>query len=115
MNGSPSHLGAEVAILVVAAGRGSRAGEGLPKQYRRVAGGTVLAHGLSALHLAAPKAVIAPVIHEDDLNLYYESVEGLDALTARRLKSPVYGGATRQASVLAGLEALDADRDNRPK
>src|SRR5271166_102510 len=115
MNGSPSHPGAELAILVVAAGRGSRAGEGPPKQYRRVAGGTVIAHGLSALHRAAPKAVIAPVIHEDDLDLYYESVEGLDALTARRLKSPVYGGATRQASVLAGLEALDADRDNRPK
>jgi 2-C-methyl-D-erythritol 4-phosphate cytidylyltransferase / 2-C-methyl-D-erythritol 2,4-cyclodiphosphate synthase len=115
MNGSPSHPGAELAILVVAAGRGSRAGEGLPKQYRRVAGGTVLAHGLSALHRAAPKAVIAPVIHEDDLDLYYETVEGLDALKARRLKSPVYGGATRQASVLAGLEALDADRDNRPK
>ncbi len=115
MNASPLHHSEEVAILVVAAGRGSRAGAGLPKQYRRLAGGTVLAHGLSALHRAAPKALIAPVIHEEDLDLYYESVAGLDALKARRLKSPIYGGATRQASVFAGLEALDADRENRPK
>ncbi|MGE5387444.1 MAG: 2-C-methyl-D-erythritol 4-phosphate cytidylyltransferase, partial [Hyphomicrobiales bacterium] len=40
----------ELSILVVAGGRGSRAGEGLPKQYRPVAGVTVLARTLQAMH-----------------------------------------------------------------
>jgi 2-C-methyl-D-erythritol 4-phosphate cytidylyltransferase / 2-C-methyl-D-erythritol 2,4-cyclodiphosphate synthase len=35
------------AILVVAAGRGVRAGDGLPKQYRLLAGRPVLAHTMT--------------------------------------------------------------------
>ena len=41
-----------------------------------------------------------PVIHPDDAALYQAAVAGLDLLP------PVHGGATRQASVRAGLEAL---------
>ncbi|MFM8646926.1 MAG: 2-C-methyl-D-erythritol 4-phosphate cytidylyltransferase, partial [Methylocystis sp.] len=37
-----------IAYLVVAAGRGSRAGEGLPKQYRSLGNRAVLSHTLSA-------------------------------------------------------------------
>ncbi|MGA2636982.1 bifunctional 2-C-methyl-D-erythritol 4-phosphate cytidylyltransferase/2-C-methyl-D-erythritol 2,4-cyclodiphosphate synthase [Methylocella sp.] len=110
MNLRPPSASAELAILVVAAGRGARAGDGLPKQYRNLAGRTVLAHTLAALHRAAPEALIAPVIHPDDLELYQASVAALDASAARRLKAPVFGGATRQDSVRAGLEALEADR-----
>ncbi len=112
MNARSPRLGAKLAIIVVAAGRGSRAGAGRPKQYRTIFGETVLARGLSALLRAAPEAAIAPVIHPDDLDLYFESIEGI--AQRARLKKPVYGGATRQASVLAGLEALDADPDRRP-
>ncbi len=114
MNLRPSVTSAELTILVVAAGRGARAGAGLPKQYRSLAGTTVLAHTLAALHRAAPEASLAPVIHPDDLELYRASIATLDASAARRLKTPVFGGATRQDSVRAGLEALEADRENRP-
>lgn len=110
---SPEH-GAKLAILVVAAGRGSRAGGGRPKQYRSLAGRTMLAHNLSALLRAAPGALIAPVIHEDDLELYKESVASLGA-QAQYLRAPIYGGATRQESVRAGLEALDLDEESRPE
>jgi 2-C-methyl-D-erythritol 4-phosphate cytidylyltransferase/2-C-methyl-D-erythritol 2,4-cyclodiphosphate synthase len=109
MNAGPIQHRSDLAILVVAAGRGSRAGGGIPKQYRSVAGRTILAHSLSALFHAAPNALIAPVIHEDDVNLYREAIANLDIGLARRLRSPIYGGATRQESVLAGLEALHSD------
>jgi 2-C-methyl-D-erythritol 4-phosphate cytidylyltransferase/2-C-methyl-D-erythritol 2,4-cyclodiphosphate synthase len=105
----------EVAILVVAAGRGARAGAGLPKQYRSLAGRPLLGHSLSALLRAAPDAEILPVIHADDLDLYRDAIGGLEAALARRIKDPVFGGATRQASVRAGLEALWANAETRPE
>ncbi|WPP05567.1 bifunctional 2-C-methyl-D-erythritol 4-phosphate cytidylyltransferase/2-C-methyl-D-erythritol 2,4-cyclodiphosphate synthase [Methylocella tundrae] len=114
MNARSPLYGAELAILVVAAGRGSRVGAGRPKQYRPLAGRTMLAHNLAALLRAAPHALIAPVIHEDDLELYRESVASLGA-RAQNLRAPIFGGATRQESVRAGLEALDLDRNKRPK
>ena len=39
---------AQVAAVVVAAGQGVRAGGDLPKQFRRIAGETLLEHALSA-------------------------------------------------------------------
>ena len=108
MNVRPN-ASAELVILVVAAGRGARAGEGQPKQYRNLAGRSILAHTLAALHRAAPEALLAPVIHPDDLELYRACVADLDASAAGRLKAPAFGGATRQDSVRAGLEALEGD------
>ncbi|ACK49498.1 2C-methyl-D-erythritol 2,4-cyclodiphosphate synthase [Methylocella silvestris BL2] len=110
----PAPPPAKIAIVVVAAGRGSRAGDGAPKQYRQVAGLTVLAHSLNALGRAAPDAIIAPVIHADDFDLYSEAIAGLDPAARGQLTAPVWGGATRQDSVRAGLEALAADPTNRP-
>ncbi|SFK28240.1 bifunctional 2-C-methyl-D-erythritol 4-phosphate cytidylyltransferase/2-C-methyl-D-erythritol 2,4-cyclodiphosphate synthase [Methylocapsa palsarum] len=104
-----------ISILVVAAGRGSRAGGGLPKQYRPVAGRPLLAHSLEALCRAAPDASILPVIHSDDLGLYSQSVAALDRSYAARLREPVFGGATRQASVRAGLEALASGPSAAPE
>ncbi len=99
----------DLAILVVAAGRGSRAGEGLPKQYRHLAGRTLLAHSLDSMHRAAPCAKILPVIHEDDRDLFHRSLAELEPEAAAWIAEPAHGGATRQASVCAGLEALCAD------
>lgn len=98
----------EFAIVVVAAGRGARAGAGAPKQYRRFAGLPLLAHSLSALFRAAPEAPVFPVIHKDDLDHYRESLICLQAEAAAGLKEPVFGGETRQESVRAGLEAISA-------
>ncbi len=108
-------VSSDLAVLVVAAGRGSRVGGGRPKQYRSLAGRPLLAHSLCAIYRAAPDAIILPVIHPDDLDLYQDSLVGLDAAVAMRLKDPAYGGATRQESVLSGLEALCSDRVDTPK
>ena len=93
----------DFAIIVVAAGRGSRAGDGIPKQYRKLAGKPLLGHTLDALMRAAPGAAIIPVIHKDDLDLYESSAASSQAPS--QLRRPVFGGATRQASVRLGLEA----------
>jgi len=102
----------ELAIIVVAAGRGSRAGGGTPKQYRSLAGRPLLAHTLDALLRAAPGAMILPVIHKDDIDLYRISAAPFEANA--RLARPVHGGETRQASVRLGLEAL-AEQKLNPK
>jgi 2-C-methyl-D-erythritol 4-phosphate cytidylyltransferase / 2-C-methyl-D-erythritol 2,4-cyclodiphosphate synthase len=94
----------ELAILVVAAGRGLRAGEGLPKQYRSLAGRPLLAHTLEALLRAAPGAAILPVIHKGDTGLYRSCVASLGKVP--HLAEPAFGGAMRQESVRLGLEAL---------
>jgi 2-C-methyl-D-erythritol 4-phosphate cytidylyltransferase/2-C-methyl-D-erythritol 2,4-cyclodiphosphate synthase len=98
--------GSDLAIVIVAAGRGSRAGEGIPKQYRPLAGRPLLAHALSALLRATPGATILPVIHKDDLGLYRSCLDLIDDRGAPLLCGPVFGGATRQESVRLGLEAL---------
>ncbi|MGH6849844.1 MAG: bifunctional 2-C-methyl-D-erythritol 4-phosphate cytidylyltransferase/2-C-methyl-D-erythritol 2,4-cyclodiphosphate synthase [Methylocella sp.] len=101
----------ELAVVVVAAGRGSRAGGRIPKQYKNLAGRPLLAHTLSALIRAAPGATILPVIHSDDLDLYQNSSASFEASVG--LAQPVFGGTTRQASVRLGLEAL-AGQQSRP-
>jgi 2-C-methyl-D-erythritol 4-phosphate cytidylyltransferase / 2-C-methyl-D-erythritol 2,4-cyclodiphosphate synthase len=96
----------DMAVLVVAAGRGSRAGPGLPKQYRDLAGRPLLAHTLISLFNSAPEAHLLCVIHPDDRCHYDQAVAYLTPAARGRLLEPVAGGATRQASVRAGLEAL---------
>lgn len=94
------------AFVVVAAGRGERAGaphEG-PKQYRPIGGRPIIRHTLEAI-LAWPRtAHVVVVIHPDDEALLLSAVSGLSG--AERLLV-VHGGPTRQHSVLNGLEALN--------
>jgi 2-C-methyl-D-erythritol 4-phosphate cytidylyltransferase/2-C-methyl-D-erythritol 2,4-cyclodiphosphate synthase len=89
-----------VAAVVVAAGRGVRAGAGGPKQYREISGEPVLRLSLKGLAGHPGITAVQPVIHPDDGALFRAASEGLHVL------APVFGGATRQASVRAGLEAL---------
>ncbi|MFN4201691.1 MAG: bifunctional 2-C-methyl-D-erythritol 4-phosphate cytidylyltransferase/2-C-methyl-D-erythritol 2,4-cyclodiphosphate synthase [Tabrizicola sp.] len=80
------------AVIIVAAGRGSRMGGEVPKQWQMLAGKPVLAHTLAAF--AGMQVLV--VIHPDD------------RARAAALGVPlVEGGATRDASVLAGLQALE--------
>src|SRR5438270_1514108 len=89
-----------VAAVVVAAGRGLRSGGDLPKQYRRILGEPVIRRSIAAFAAHEAVFVVQPVIHPDDVELYRPAVADLSILL------PVYGGATRQDSVRAGLEAL---------
>jgi len=95
-------MGPSVAAVVVAAGRGIRAGGNLPKQYRHLAGEPVIRSSLSLLAWHGQISAVQTVIHPDDRADYEAAVSGL------RLLPPVAGGASRQASVRAGLEALTA-------
>ncbi len=89
-----------VAAIVVAAGRGLRAGGGAPKQYRVMANQPVIRPSLAALATHPGISAVQPVIHPDDIGRFEDAIAGLEILP------PVFGGATRQGSVRAGLEAL---------
>jgi 2-C-methyl-D-erythritol 4-phosphate cytidylyltransferase/2-C-methyl-D-erythritol 2,4-cyclodiphosphate synthase len=86
--------------LIVAAGRGSRFGGPLPKQYALLAGRPVLRHTLEAYRSAPAVTRLRVVIAPGDEPHYRAAVDGLE------LPAPVLGGASRQQSVLNGLEAL---------
>jgi 2-C-methyl-D-erythritol 4-phosphate cytidylyltransferase/2-C-methyl-D-erythritol 2,4-cyclodiphosphate synthase len=93
-------MASSVAAVVVAAGRGLRAGGDMPKQYRELAGEPVIRTSLRLFARHPAVALVQPVIHPDDGARFSAAADGLDLL------APVFGGATRQASVRAGLEAL---------
>jgi 2-C-methyl-D-erythritol 4-phosphate cytidylyltransferase/2-C-methyl-D-erythritol 2,4-cyclodiphosphate synthase len=92
----------KVAAVVVAAGRGLRAGGSIPKQYRNVGTAPVIRASLATLAAHKAIAAVQPVINPEDARLYEASCCGLPVM------APVTGGATRQASVRAGLEALSS-------
>ncbi len=90
--------------IIVAAGRGRRAGLGLPKQYRPVAGRPVLAHTLAPFLVHPAIDAVICAIHPDDRDLYDAAIAGHPG--RERLVPPAHGGETRQDSVRAALEAL---------
>ncbi|WP_420565572.1 bifunctional 2-C-methyl-D-erythritol 4-phosphate cytidylyltransferase/2-C-methyl-D-erythritol 2,4-cyclodiphosphate synthase [Thalassobaculum sp.] len=92
-----------VTALIVAAGKGERAGGGVPKQYRTLAGVPVLRRAILAF-LRHPRIdAVRVMIAEEHVSQYEAAVAGLE------LGAPVIGGAERQASVLNGLESLAAE------
>src|SRR5471030_1123711 len=91
-----------VAAVVVAAGRGLRAGGGVPKQYRFIGGEPVIRSSLTLMAWHGEISAVVPVIHPDDAAAFAAAAKGL------KLMSPIFGGTTRQASVRAGLEALSS-------
>jgi 2-C-methyl-D-erythritol 4-phosphate cytidylyltransferase/2-C-methyl-D-erythritol 2,4-cyclodiphosphate synthase len=94
---------AKIAAIIVAAGSGTRAGRAdVPKQFRPVGGETMLRRTLAAFADVNTVDMIQPVIRREDGDLYRAAADGFAILP------PVVGGATRQDSVRAGLEALAA-------
>ena len=93
--------------LVVAAGRGSRFGGPLPKQYLPLGGATILRHAVTALGEHGRIANVLVAIRPEDRARYDSSVAGLTVMP------PIAGGPTRQESVRLGLEALAAYRPHR--
>ena len=92
-------------VIIVAAGRGERAGASIegPKQYRRIGGRPVIAWTIDAFSNWGKASAVVVVIHPDDAALLNSA---LAACHSRSDITIVHGGATRQASVLAGLKAL---------
>jgi 2-C-methyl-D-erythritol 4-phosphate cytidylyltransferase/2-C-methyl-D-erythritol 2,4-cyclodiphosphate synthase len=92
------------AAILVAAGRGLRAGAGGPKQYREIGGQPVIFRAMQAFCRHPDVFAVQPVVNPDDTAIFNQAVAGL------RYQPPTSGGATRQASVHAGLEALAAEK-----
>ena len=90
----PAHS-PRIAAVLVAAGSGSRFGGEQPKQFTSIAGQPVLRHAAAAL--AAEAALLQPVGEAAPIEA---------ALAGMAYLPVVAGGATRQESVRAGLEAL---------
>lgn len=94
----------KVAVVIVAAGRGERAGSPVdgPKQYRLIGGKPVIRRTLEAFCGHPRVDAIAVAIHPDDDDLFAKSCAGFD-----RPIIAVPGGASRQESTLRALKALD--------
>jgi 2-C-methyl-D-erythritol 4-phosphate cytidylyltransferase/2-C-methyl-D-erythritol 2,4-cyclodiphosphate synthase len=89
------------AAIVLAAGRGVRSGPGIPKQYRYLEKTSAIHASLNLLQTHPAVGTVQAVINAGDRELYEMASQGFELPTA------VLGGATRQASVLAGLTALE--------
>jgi 2-C-methyl-D-erythritol 4-phosphate cytidylyltransferase/2-C-methyl-D-erythritol 2,4-cyclodiphosphate synthase len=90
-----------VAAVIVAAGRGTRTGLTYPKQYHALNGAPIVRDSVRAFAAHPEIDLVQPVIHADDAARFATATAGLD------IAKPVQGGATRQGSVRAGLEALE--------
>lgn len=88
----------ETAVIIVAAGRGLRAGGGLPKQWRDLVGRPVLAHTLAAFRDAPGISRLILVHHPDDRPHAAALTQPQDLL--------VEGGESRANSVKNALEAI---------
>lgn len=94
------------AAIVVAAGRGLRAGGHLPKQFANWRGKPLARHSVESL-LAAGADPLIVVIPADGEKFANEALEGLAGIAL------VHGGETRQQSVRNGLEGLTSSSSDR--
>jgi 2-C-methyl-D-erythritol 4-phosphate cytidylyltransferase len=92
----------DVGVVIVAAGRGTRFGEPVPKQYQLLGGVPVLLHALRPFAAHPGIDHIALVLPPDDVQA---PARWLEALRGDRV-ALVAGGGERRASVRAGLRAL---------
>lgn len=101
MSSAPTQADTRRSAIVVAAGAGLRAGQPVPKQFAPWRGKPVVRHSVERL-MAAGVAPIVVVIPEGAQDVASAALDGLPV----RL---ITGGASRQDSVRAGLEALAPD------
>ena len=85
------------AAVIVAAGRGARAGGEIPKQWQILLGQPILVHTLEVFQNHPGISKIVLVLHRDDMSRAAH-ITGVDI---------VAGGADRAASVRNGLAAID--------
>ena len=99
--------GPRIAVIVVAAGSGTRLGAPAPKAFVQVGGITLLGRSLhSVLGMSEPAqvVVVAPAEFVADAEVIATDVAGVAAASV----TVVAGGKTRQQSVLAGLRMVNA-------
>jgi 2-C-methyl-D-erythritol 4-phosphate cytidylyltransferase / 2-C-methyl-D-erythritol 2,4-cyclodiphosphate synthase len=95
----------KTAAIVVAAGSGSRAGDGLPKQFRMVKGKPMLRHSVEALTAHNAIDAIVVVIGGGQDAQARATLSGLD------IAAFIVGGETRRESVNNGLQYIGKNQD----
>ncbi len=94
-----------VIAVLVAAGKGVRAGGGVPKQHRPIAGASAFERALQAFANTKGVDAVLPVIRDGDEALVEAALNRNEPRLAK-VMPPVTGGAERQESVRLALEAL---------
>src|SRR3979411_1727495 len=92
------------AVILVAAGRGLRAGSGGPKQYRMIGGQSGIFRAMAPFCRHPQCFAVQRFLNPDEAAIFSDAVGEL------KHEPPAIGGATRQASVRAGLEALASQK-----
>ena len=70
------------AAILVAAGRGMRAGAGGPKQYRSIGGQPVIFRAMAPFCEHPQVFAVQPVLNPDDVKMFNEAVSGLVTMLA---------------------------------
>lgn len=91
------------ALILVAAGKGKRAGTDIPKQYQRIGNEPLIVHTLKNLRKSLNFEEIIVVVSQDDV--WIDRILQQINFSARK----VTGGATRTESVLSGLNSIKSE------
>jgi 2-C-methyl-D-erythritol 4-phosphate cytidylyltransferase len=98
-----------IAVIVVAAGKGTRMGEkSLPKQFLKIGGESILAHTLKTFDSFRAVDQIVLVARREDQPLCEQI---LVACGVKKVAEIVEGGKERQDSVLQGLQQVSPDTE----
>lgn len=95
-----------ITAIIVAAGRGTRAGNGIPKQYRKIKSKHIIHHTIDAILAHKKINNVICVIHKDDIRLYNDIASKINDT---RLSKAILGGKTRSESVFNGLKSTSSD------
>ncbi|MDP9085230.1 MAG: 2-C-methyl-D-erythritol 4-phosphate cytidylyltransferase, partial [Pseudomonadota bacterium] len=93
----------KVTALIIAAGSGSRMGEGVPKQFRPIGGKSVLRHAAEAMTRHPRVDAVRVVIGAG------QEAHARDSLAALEVGELIVGGRERAESVANGLAAIDGE------
>lgn len=99
-----------LAVVIVAAGSGTRLGAELPKAFVALGGSTLLErsiHAVAGMSDEAQLIVVAPAAFVEDAKVIASRVFASRAFASGGSVTVVAGGETRQQSVASGLELLD--------
>ncbi len=95
----------KIAAIIVAAGSGSRAGDGLPKQFRPVSGKPMLRHSVDVLSAHPLIDALVIVVGDGQEDQASQIVADIPNVTI------IIGGETRRESVHNGLQHLQMSRE----
>lgn len=96
----------KLGMVVVAAGKGRRMQTSESKQYLQLEGKPILVHTLEVMEQCKEIGQVVLVVGDDDVQRAQHLVR---LYHLKKCTSVIAGGAERQSSVYAGLQALDYD------